>query len=63
MGHGGGSFAFDNEMPRHSVYVQAAQIASRPVNNGEFLRFVLDGGYSSLNGGWPKAGTGARPSS
>ena len=56
MGHGGGSFAFDNEMPRHSVYVQAAQIASRPVNNGEFLRFVLDGGYSQpqwwLAEGW-----------
>lgn len=45
IGHGGGDFAFDNEMPMHSVYVQAAQIASRPVNNGEFLRFVLDGGY------------------
>ena len=56
IGHGGGNFAFDNEMPRHSVYVQAAQIASRPVNNGEFLRFVLDGGYSQpqwwLAEGW-----------
>lgn len=56
IGHGGGNFAFDNEMPRHRVYVQAAQIASRPVNNGEFLRFVLDGGYSQpqwwLAEGW-----------
>ena len=45
VGHGGSDFAFDNEMPRHSVYVQAAQIALRPVSNGEYLRFVLDGGY------------------
>ncbi|MPS95977.1 ergothioneine biosynthesis protein EgtB [Comamonas sp.] len=45
LGHGGDDFAFDNELPRHSVYVHAAQIASRPVNNGEFLRFVQDGGY------------------
>ncbi len=56
IGHGGGNFAFDNEMPRHRVYVQAAQIASRPVSNGEFLRFVLDGGYSQpqwwLAEGW-----------
>lgn len=45
IGHEGGGFAFDNEMPSHKVYLQAAQLASRPVNNGEFLRFVLDGGY------------------
>ena len=56
IGHGGSGFAFDNEMPRHSVYVQAAQIALRPVSNGEYLRFVLEGGYSQpqwwLSEGW-----------
>lgn len=56
IGHGGSGFAFDNEMPRHSVYVQAAQVALRPVSNGEYLRFVLDGGYSQsqwwLSEGW-----------
>ncbi len=56
IGHSGKGFAFDNESPRHGVYVQAAQIALRPVSNGEFLRFVLDGGYSQpqwwLAEGW-----------
>ncbi|MEG2048674.1 MAG: ergothioneine biosynthesis protein EgtB [Comamonas sp.] len=56
IGHGSSGFAFDNEMPRHSVYVQAAQIALRPVSNGEYLRFVLEGGYSQpqwwLSEGW-----------
>ena len=56
IGHAGSGFAFDNEMPRHSVYVQAAQIALRPVSNGEYLRFVQDGGYSQpqwwLSEGW-----------
>lgn len=45
IGHSGNGFAFDNETPRHSVYLQAAQIAQRPVSNGEFLNFVRDGGY------------------
>ena len=56
IGHGSSGFAFDNEMPRHSVYVQAAQIALRPVSNGEYLRFVREGGYSQpqwwLAEGW-----------
>lgn len=56
IGHGGNGFAFDNEMPRHSVYLQAAQIALRPVSNGDYLRFVLEGGYSQpqwwLAEGW-----------
>jgi len=45
VGHAGKSFAFDNESPRHRVFLEPFEIASRPVNNSEFLGFVKDGGY------------------
>ena len=40
-----GEFAFDNETPRHRVYVQPFELASRLVTNGEVIAFVADGGY------------------
>ncbi len=40
-----GGFAYDNEMPRHRQFVEAFEIAERPVTNGEFLAFIRDGGY------------------
>jgi ergothioneine biosynthesis protein EgtB len=56
IGHGGGDFAFDNEGPRHRVYVEPFELASRPVTNGEYLEFVEDGGYRTarlwLSDGW-----------
>jgi len=45
IGHAGDDFAFDNECPRHRVFVEAFQLASRPVTNGEYLEFMKDGGY------------------
>ena len=38
-------FAFDNERPRHEVFLQPFQVANRTVTNGEFLAFIEDGGY------------------
>lgn len=57
IGHAGdGSFAFDNELPRHRVYVQPHALASRLVSNGEYAAFVEDGGYRNpalwLAEGW-----------
>jgi ergothioneine biosynthesis protein EgtB len=56
IGHGETSFAFDNETPRHECYVAAYDLADRPVNCGEFLAFIEDGGYSRpelwLSDGW-----------
>jgi len=56
IGAAGGSFAFDNEGPRHPVYIPAFRLASRPVTNAEFLEFVADGGYKRpelwLSDGW-----------
>ncbi len=45
LGHAGDGFAFDNELPRHRVFLQDFQLASRPVSNGEYLDFMNDGGY------------------
>lgn len=51
-----GGFAFDNELPRHSVLLQPFAFANRLVTNGEFLEFVRDGGYRAshlwLSEGW-----------
>jgi ergothioneine biosynthesis protein EgtB len=56
IGHDGTGFAFDNEMPRHSVFVQPFQLADRLVTNEEFRAFVDDGGYDQprfwLSDGW-----------
>lgn len=45
VGHSGTGFAFDNETPRHSVYVAPTLIRSTLVTNGEYLTFMEDGGY------------------
>jgi ergothioneine biosynthesis protein EgtB len=45
IGHAGPDFAFDNERPRHRVFIEAFELASRPVTNAEFLAFVRDDGY------------------
>lgn len=41
----GSSFAFDNECPCHSVYIQPFALSNRLVTNGEYLDFISDGGY------------------
>ncbi len=56
LGTSGDSFAFDNERPEHRVFVEAFELASRPVSNGEYLAFIADGGYQQpepwLSDGW-----------
>ncbi|MEQ1537086.1 MAG: ergothioneine biosynthesis protein EgtB [Burkholderiaceae bacterium] len=56
IGHTGSAFAFDNESPRHRVWLDAFQIASQPVTHGDFLAFINDGGYQRsdlwLSAGW-----------
>lgn len=52
----GDGFAFDNEGPRHRVFLEAFKLASRLVTNREYLEFMRDGGYSRaqfwLSTGW-----------
>jgi ergothioneine biosynthesis protein EgtB len=49
-------FAFDNETPRHPVWLQPCALADRPVNCADFLTFMRDGGYQRaelwLSEGW-----------
>jgi len=45
IGHAGPGFAFDNEEPRHKVYSQLFQLASRCVTNREYLEFMNGDGY------------------
>lgn len=56
IGHGGTGFAFDNEGPRHRVWVEAFGIADRLTTNAEYLEFMSDGGYERpefwLSDGW-----------
>jgi ergothioneine biosynthesis protein EgtB len=59
VGHEGPGFAFDNEGPRHRTLVDSFRLASRLVTNGEYARFVEDGGYERpelwLSDGWATA--------
>jgi ergothioneine biosynthesis protein EgtB len=45
IGHRGDSFAFDNESPRHKVYLEPFELSSQLVTVGEFVEFMNDGGY------------------
>lgn len=61
IGHDSSDFAFDNESPRHQVYLQDYWLAARLVTNGEYLEFMQHGGYSKpeywLAEGWTIAQT------
>ncbi|MCE5230112.1 ergothioneine biosynthesis protein EgtB [bacterium] len=56
IGHEGESFAYDNEGPRHRVFLNPFKIGSRLVNCGEYMKFIADGGYERsdlwLSDGW-----------
>jgi ergothioneine biosynthesis protein EgtB len=56
VGHDGDGFSFDNETPRHRVYLGRHALASRPVTNGEYLEFIAANGYTRaefwLSDGW-----------
>ncbi|MFA5941190.1 MAG: ergothioneine biosynthesis protein EgtB [Sinimarinibacterium sp.] len=67
IGHQGDGFAFDNETPPCRVWLNAFELASRPVTNGEYRSFIQDGGYRDpllwLADGWTQrqADDGDRP--
>lgn len=56
IGHQGEAFAFDNENPRHKVWLEPFRLATRPVTCGEYLGFIEAGGYQRpefwLSDGW-----------
>ncbi|SKA37103.1 ergothioneine biosynthesis protein EgtB [Enhydrobacter aerosaccus] len=56
IGHDGSGFAFDNEGPRHRVWIEPFALATRLVTCGEYAAFIEDGGYRRpelwLSAGW-----------
>ena len=58
IGHDGEQFAFDNESPRHQVFLRPYHINNCLVSNREYLAFIADGGYSRhdlwLSEGWDR---------
>jgi ergothioneine biosynthesis protein EgtB len=56
VGHDGKGFSFDNELPRHRVWLEPYKLSRRLVTCGEYADFMADGGYSRaelwLSDGW-----------
>lgn len=56
IGYAGSGFAYDNESPRHRIFLREYRLASRLVTNGEYLEFIEADGYGRpelwLSDGW-----------
>lgn len=56
VGFEGEGFSYDNESPRHKIYLQDFELAMRLVTNREYLAFIEDRGYERaelwLSDGW-----------
>ena len=56
IGADGQGFSFDNEGPRHQVYLTPFRLASRLTTNREYLEFINSGAYAKaelwLSEGW-----------
>ena len=58
MGYYGLDFCYDVELPEHTVYLNSYLMDTFPVTNGDYLKFITDGGYENfrfwLSDGWEK---------
>ncbi|MEN0652349.1 MULTISPECIES: ergothioneine biosynthesis protein EgtB [Hyphobacterium] len=58
IGHAGSGFAFDNEGPRHRIWLDPFGLADHPVTNREYAEFICEGGYETatlwLSDGWAR---------
>ncbi len=56
IGNDGEGYSYDNERPRHRVFIEGFEITDRLITNGEYLAFIEDGGYERpelwLSEGW-----------
>ena len=56
IGADGNGFCFDNELPRHKLWLADFSLADRLTTNGEYAAFIADGGYDNpalwLSDGW-----------
>ncbi len=55
-GYAGDGFCYDNERPRHRVWLEPFALSDRLVTCGEYAEFIADGGYRRtelwLSAGW-----------
>jgi ergothioneine biosynthesis protein EgtB len=60
IGAGGDGFRFDNEAPRHRVWLEPFALADRLVTNSEYAAFMADDGYRRpelwMSEGWALVG-------
>ena len=42
-------FSYDNERPRHKVYLREFMLANRCTTNQEYIQFISDGGYQNVH--------------
>ncbi len=56
VGFSGSGFCYDNELPRHRVWLEPYSLANRLVTNQEYAEFIADSGYRKselwLSSGW-----------
>lgn len=56
LGFTGDGFCYDNELPEHKTYLDPFEIDIHPITNGDFIKFIDDGGYEDyhywLADGW-----------
>lgn len=56
IGNDGGEYTYDNEHPRHRVFLEPFELSDRLITNGEYMEFIEDGGYQRsplwLDDGW-----------
>ena len=56
IGHRGDRFHFDNETPRHRVWLEPFELSNSLVNNAAYAAFIADGGYQRpelwMSEGW-----------
>ncbi len=56
VGHAADGFCFDNELPRHRVWLEPFRLAERLITCDEFAAFMADSGYRRpelwLSAGW-----------
>jgi ergothioneine biosynthesis protein EgtB len=55
-GYAGDGFCYDNELPRHRIWLEKFALANRLVTCAEYAAFIADGGYNRpelwLSAGW-----------
>ena len=56
IGHQGEHFHFDNETPRHRIWLEPFELQSQLVSNAEYRHFISEGGYQRpelwMSEGW-----------